>query len=51
MVVPASNTTLAPGLLNGFSIDCAADSEKVARRPNARVKKRILLVVVVGSSY
>lgn len=47
VVLPAVNAAPEPGAMKALSVDvevCAADSEKVARRPTARVKKRMLLV-------
>lgn len=46
VALPAVNSAPEAGVMNALSLEvevCAADSEKVARRPNARVKKRILL--------
>lgn len=50
VVLPAVNWEPVPGVMKALSFDvevCAAESEKVARRPNARLKKRILLFVRV----
>jgi hypothetical protein len=50
VVLPAVNSAPEAGALNALSSVvevCAADSEKVARRPNARVKKRILFLFFV----
>ena len=46
VTLPAVNSAPEAGVMKALSLEvevCAADSEKVARRPNARVKKRILL--------
>lgn len=48
VALPAVNSAPEAGEMNALSLVvevCAADSEKVARRPNARVKKRILFIV------
>lgn len=47
VVLPAVNAAPEPGAMKALSDEvevCAAESERVARRPNARVKKRMLLV-------
>ena len=48
VVLPAVNSEPVPGVMKALSevVEvCAAESERVARRPNATVKKRILVVV------